>query len=237
MMTDELSLTMCKTKIKIRWNSTKIVKVRKVRFGGFSLIEVSISLIIIGIISTIGISQLRLMHKIYASQKTQANIDFVIKALGVYCTSKALKLPFPSKINTDIGHQSEEMQNLFGLVPFKSLGIMEKFAKDGNGRWLLYKMNPNFGKTIFTAEDKTIGISDFNSDIPGDRVAFIIKVKNIKNEDEQTIWYSERTFVANYTNLTSKTLSTLQQAEPEKKVIFWQCYCVTMISSRMWWNW
>ncbi len=112
------------------------------------------------------------------------------------------------------------MQNSFGLVPFKSLGIMEKFVKDGNGRWLLYKMNPNFGKTIFTAEDKTIGISDFNSDIPGDRVAFIIKVKNIKNEDEQTIWYSERTFVANYTNLTSKTLSTLQQAEPEKKVIF-----------------
>ena len=168
---------------------------------------------------SIGISQLRLMHKIYASQKTQANIDFIVKALGVYCTSKALKLPFPSKINADIGHQSEEMRNSFGLVPFKSLGIMEKFAKDGNGHWLLYRMNPNFGKTVFTAEDKSIG-TDFNSDIPGDRVAFIIKTANITNKNEQTIWYSERTFVANYTNLSNKTLSTVQQTGPEKKVIF-----------------
>ena len=197
-----------------------MVTLRKVRLSGFSLIEVSISLIIIGIISTIGISQLRLMHKIHASQKTQANIDFVIKALGVYCTSKALRLPFPSKINANIGCQSEEMKNSFGIIPFKSLGIMEKFAKDGNGRWLLYKMNPNFGKTVFTSEDKNIGIADFNSDISGDRVAFIIKAKNAKNEDELTIWFSERTFVANYTNLSKNTLSNLPPSKPEKDVVF-----------------
>ena len=189
------------------------------------MIEVSISLIIIGIISTIGISQLRLMHKVYASQKTQANIEFVTKALGTYCTSKVLKLPFPSKISANIGHQSKEMENSFGIIPFRSLGIMEKFAKDGNGRWILYKVNPNFGKTVFSEEDRNIGITDFDSDIPGDRVAFVIKTTNAKNEDEITIWFSERTFVANYTNLTHSTLSTLQQTKPavrndEKKVVF-----------------
>ena len=198
----------------------EIMTIKKLYLSGFSLIEISISLIIIGIISTIGISQLRLMHKVYASQKTQANIDFVIKALGVYCTSKALQLPYPSRRNVDIGHQSEEMKNSFGIVPFKSLGIMEKFAKDGNGRWILYKVNPNFGKTVFSNEDRSIGVSDFNSDILGDRVAFIIKTKNTNNEDELTIWFSERIFVANYTNLSKNTLSNLPSAKPENDVVF-----------------
>ena len=192
---------------------------RKVKFQGFSLIEVSISLIIIGIISSIGISQLRLMNKVYSSQKTQINMDFVVKSLGAYCTSKGMQLPYPSKINANIGYQSEDMKHSFGLIPFKSLGIMEKFAKDGNGHWMLYKMNPNFGKVVFASEDKKLGISDFDSDIPGDRVAFIIKSKNSKNEDELTIWYSERTFVDNYTKLTNDTICTSQNSKTKSENI------------------
>lgn len=163
---------------------------RKARFQGFSLIEVSISLLIIGIVSAIGISQLGLMQRIYASQKTQANIDFVIKALGMYYfRSAALPLPFPSKRDSNIGYQSESMKNSFGIIPFKSLGIMEKFAKDGNGRWLLYKMNPNLGKSIYAPEDKSLGATEFSSKIPTNKLAFVIKVKNAKNEDELSVEY------------------------------------------------
>ena len=187
----------------------------KAKIPAFSLIEVSISLIIIGIISSIGISQLRVMNKVYSSQKTQANIDFVIRSLGAYCTCKALQLPYPSKMNANIGIQSEEMKHSFGIIPFKSLGIMEKFAKDGNGHWMLYKVNPDFGKVVFSPENKSLGITDFSSELPNDRVAFIIKSKNSKNEDEITIWYSEKTFVSNFTKLNNQTISEVQKAESE----------------------
>ena len=163
---------------------------RKARFQGVSLIEVSISLIIIGIISAIGVSQLGLMQKIYYSQKTQANIDFVIKTLGMYYFRSATSpLPFPSKMDSNVGYQCESMKNSFGIIPFKTLGIMEKFAKDGNGRWLLYKMNPNLCRSIFAPEDKSLGDAEFSSKIPTNKLAFVIKAKNAKNEDELSIEY------------------------------------------------
>lgn len=192
---------------------------RKVNFSGFSLIEVSISLIIIGIISSIGMSQLRLMNKVYTSQKTQSNIDFVVKALGAYCTSKALQLPYPSRTDANIGVQSEDMQCSFGIVPFKSLGIMEKFAKDGKGKWLLYRVNPNFGKPVFSKENKSLGVADFSSDLPGDRVAFVVKSQNSKNEDELIVWYSEQTFVANYTKLENTTIAKVQASSLEESPV------------------
>ncbi len=178
---------------------SKITMSRKVYFPGFSLIEVSISLLIIGIISSIGISQLKIVNKIYASQKTQANIDFVTKAIGAYCIATDFKIPYPSQFKSNLGNQNESMKNSFGLIPFKSLGIMEKFAKNGNGKWLLYKMNPNFGKTTTSIEQRNIGVADFSTEIPGDKVAFIIKSQNFKNEDEITIWYSEKVFISNFT--------------------------------------
>ncbi len=161
----------------------------KVHFQGFSLIQVSISLLIIGIISAIGLSQLSLIQKVYATQKTQANIDFIIKTLGLYCSINEQQLPYPSKINSDIGLQSESMKNSFGIIPFKSLGIMEKSAKDGNGRWLLYKMNAKFCKP-------KSGKSGTKLPDRYDDLAFIIKSQNVKNEDEILISYNETTLLA-----------------------------------------
>lgn len=156
------------------------------------------------------------MNKVYSSQKTQTNMDFVVRTLGAYCTCNALKLPYPSKINANIGVQSEDMKHSFGIIPFKSLGIMEKFAKDGNGHWMLYKMNPNFGKVIFSSEDKSLGVSEFSSELPNDRVAFIIKSKNSKNEDEITIWYSEKTFVSNFTKLEGQAIAKVENTSTEE---------------------
>lgn len=178
---------------------------RKVYFPGFSLIEVSIALLIIGIISSIGISQLKMVNKIYSSQKTHSNIEFVTKAIGAYCMAMDFKIPYPSHFKSNIGQQSESMKNSFGIIPFKSLGIMEKFAKNGNGKWLLYKMNPYFCKQATLSENRNLGIASFSTEIPGDKVAFIIKSQNSKNEDEITIWYSEKIFLSNFTSNTPRT--------------------------------
>lgn len=186
--------------------------IRKVYFQGFSLIEVSISLIIIGIISSIGISQLNIMNRVYRTQKTQSNIDFVVKSIAAfYLASDCNNIPFPSDMKNNIGHQSKTMENSFGIIPFKTLGIMEKFAKNAKGKWLLYKMNPDFGKNTFS--NKTLGISGFSSEIPGDKIAFIIKSQNEKHEDEITIWYSEKTFISNFANNKLPTSTDQNQHE------------------------
>ncbi|MDR1391422.1 MAG: prepilin-type N-terminal cleavage/methylation domain-containing protein [Holosporales bacterium] len=170
----------------------------KAFFAGFSLLEVSISLVILGIISTIGISQLNLMNKIYTAQKTQSNIDFVVKSIAAYCIAHDFKLPFPAEFSNNTGLQSDLMKDSFGMVPFKSLGIMEKFARNGKGQWLSYKMNPFFGKPSAPSGYKTLGVLDFSSEIPGDKIAFIIKSQNDKEECEMLVWYSEKNFISNF---------------------------------------
>jgi prepilin-type N-terminal cleavage/methylation domain-containing protein len=159
--------------------------------SGFSLIEVSIALIVIGIISAINIPQLIMMMKIYSQQKTLSNIDFVMKSLGVYYSSAdRMRLPFPSDMNKDIGLQNEKLKDSFGIIPFKTLGIMEQFAKDGNGRWLLYQMSHEKSK-------KSLGISDFDPKI-NDKVFVIIKSLNTEGNTDAIVWYSEKNFGANF---------------------------------------
>jgi prepilin-type N-terminal cleavage/methylation domain-containing protein len=173
---------------------------KKAFYKGFSLIEVSISLLIIGIISGIGVTQLNMFNKFCAIQKTQSNIDFVIKAIAAYCIAKDGRLPFPSSSEFNIGIQDASLQNTSGVVPFKTLGIMEKFAQDGKGRWLVYRMNPTFGAHANGSHDRKIGITDFHSEISDDQVAIVLKSQNEKNMDEIVIWISEKVFIANFMN-------------------------------------
>ena len=58
-------------------------------------------------------------------------------------------------------------------------------------------MNPHFGKAS-TASDVTLGISEFRSDIKDDKVAIVIKSRNSDDRDEIVVWYSERSFIANF---------------------------------------
>jgi prepilin-type N-terminal cleavage/methylation domain-containing protein len=177
------------------------VKKIKVKFHGFSLIEVSIALLITGIIMSTEVTQFNMFKKIYATQKTQSNIEFVLKSIAAYYISSDGKLPFPSNQVSNIGTQDENMKNSFGIIPFKSLGIMENFAKNGKGKWLLYRMNPFFGQITSSLQHKNLDIAEFSSEIPDDKVAIIIKEQN--NDDgknEITVWYSEKNFIANFLN-------------------------------------
>ncbi|MDR1289260.1 MAG: prepilin-type N-terminal cleavage/methylation domain-containing protein [Holosporales bacterium] len=171
---------------------------RKVFLPGFSLLEVSISLFIVGIISSIFIAQFSATKKIHAAHKTMSNIEIILKSIGSYCISKEGVIPFPSTSDRALGIQNSSMQNSFGLVPFKTLGLMERFAKDGNGRWLLYRMNPFFCKQTSSTQQKNLGIAEFAADSADDKVAIIIKSQDSNGNDETVIWYSEKNFIANY---------------------------------------
>ncbi|MDR3224424.1 MAG: prepilin-type N-terminal cleavage/methylation domain-containing protein [Holosporales bacterium] len=163
--------------------------------SGFALLEVSIALLVLGIISSICITQLSMSQRIYSAQKTQSNIDFVVKAIAVYCLSHDGVLPFPSSTSTNIGFQTESLKDTFGIIPFKSIGVMEKLARDGKGRWLSYRMNPSFGGQTTSIQQKNLGILEFASDIKDDKVAIILK-----SQDGNVTWYSESSFVSSFMN-------------------------------------
>ena len=158
------------------------------QLSGFALVEVSIALLILGIVSSISMSQFATLKRLQAEQITQAHIDYIVKALGTYYNSKGGYLPYPSSLESNtIGKQVVKITD-FGIIPFKTLGIMEKYAKDGYGHWLLYKLHPDFGKGV--TRDRTLGISEFDSDLPRDKVAFIIK-----SDNGNITWYSEMNFI------------------------------------------
>jgi hypothetical protein len=144
------------------------------------------------------ISQLATIKKVHSQQVTMQNIDFVIRVIGTFCSQRDMSLPFPSRTDSEIGVQSETMKDSFGFVPYKTLGIMERMARSGNGTMLMYKMNTMFGKKIVDKSQKDLGISEFISEIAGDKVAIIVKSVNKEGKDEMVVWYSEKNFIANY---------------------------------------
>lgn len=160
--------------------------ITKKKLSGFSLIEISISLLIIGIISNICMSQLTAFMKINSIQKTQANCDIVIKSLGAYYIQvDGARLPQQIGVVDSDG---------FGHVPFKELGIMERFAKDGNGNWLLYKLNPNFNGSS-SLSSTNLGVQDFASSL-GDTIAITLKAVDRNKNKLYEIWYSKRNFIS-----------------------------------------
>lgn len=149
----------------------------------FSLIEVSISLVITGIISSVCLQQLASFKKAEALRNTQHHFDVVITSLGAYYLSSDGDLPQPSG----------KLVDGFGRVPFETLGIMERFAKDGNGNWILFKVNPFFGKKNFDSKLINLGVVEFSSS-SDDKVAFILKSMNKEGKELFKIWMSERNF-------------------------------------------
>ncbi len=167
------------------------------KIKGFALIEVSIALLILGIISSISISQFATIKRMQAEMTTKSNIDFILKSLGAYYISRLGLLPYPANNGSQVTGQQVNGKLDFGIIPYKSLGIMEKYAKDGYGNWLLYKLNPDIGKKT-TTKNRNLGIREFDSEMKNDKVAFIIKYTTNKNEN--IIWYSENNFARIFAN-------------------------------------
>lgn len=178
------------------WNKLFI----KRKISGFSLLEASISLIIVGIVSGVCISQIKTMILFRETQKTQVNIERIINSIGAYYSlATDGNIPEPSDFTGNIGRKSSYMAGKYGIVPFKSLGIMEQFAKDGKGRWIKYKMNPFFNKNTTNPEYINLGVKDFESDHK-DKVAFIIKTEDENGKETQVFWISERNFKLMFKN-------------------------------------
>jgi hypothetical protein len=102
----------------------------------------AIAISIIGLISSFFITRAKIAHKIMKAKATKENIEIVTTSLAAYLACNN-RLPRPA--NDCGGLESTAtgfIGNYVGNVPFKTLGIPEKQAKDGNGRPLVYAVEP-----------------------------------------------------------------------------------------------
>lgn len=112
------------------------------RLSAFSLIEVAIALIVMGIITGFAVPLITSNYRLAQHHKTDNHREQIVAALAGYVL-KNNRLPSPALTTQGIGAQfCDRTETCVGYVPFTILGLPEKTAKDGYGNWFTYAVNP-----------------------------------------------------------------------------------------------
>lgn len=117
--------------------------------AGFSLLELALVLVILGIMGgmSLPLFKARLGHG--AVVKTRENQGHVLHAIAAFVEkNRRFPCPAPPQATGEAyGVEPRERKcpgaKAEGLVPFRTLGISESFAKDGFKRWMTYAVDSN----------------------------------------------------------------------------------------------
>ncbi len=149
---------------------------------GFSLLEVSIALIICGIIGGLTLPLLTSQMKRSALLKTRTHQSYVLNSLAIY-VDKNKRFPCPAdpkergdgfgKAQLDCSGMKGE-----GILPFKTLGISEAYAKDGFKRWMTYVVDPDL--TSPSNENRLMAVAGGKIKIKNEKGHFVLGQENRK---------------------------------------------------------
>lgn len=124
--------------------------------SGYTLIEMSISLVILGIMSLTLFSTIQTLQKSHKIHITKHREQIILKALGKYVsTHNCLPYPCkPSEQHTGLSPAVPDVASDFsistmecvGVVPWQTLGIAQEIIYDGYGNPFTYIMHPVLGK-------------------------------------------------------------------------------------------
>ena len=119
---------------------------------GFTLVEMSIVLVIVGMILVIVFPAIQAVRRSTQFSTTQNNLKQLMNATAAFAHAHGcLPCPCPaSKTGTSFGHVRGDSTGVMcadctapeGIPPFKSLGIPPSLAKDGWGRWITMRVDP-----------------------------------------------------------------------------------------------
>jgi len=119
------------------------------REAGFSLLELALVLVILGVMGGMALPLLKARMSHTAIVKTRDNQEYVLNAIGAF-VAKNRRFPCPATpqgTGENYGVEPRERKcsgsKAEGIVPFRTLGISEIFAKDGFKRWLTYGVDSN----------------------------------------------------------------------------------------------
>jgi hypothetical protein len=194
--------------------------------SGSILLEIAIGLSVIGIISGFFMSRSIIANKAIKLQKTRANIEKVVAALASYL-SENKRLPRPSIDNN--GVESEYDNYAVGKIPYRTLGLSEKDAIDGDAKSLIYVVEPiltncrtiyegsamddgrfNFCRNIALTDQK-IEIKNNQKSGIGEVVIFVVDTsdnppqigedKIVITQSSNTVWMRRDLFLIQYLKL------------------------------------
>lgn len=111
--------------------------------SGLILIEVAIAMIIFSL--CIGAVLMVMQHSQFAQQSSTTNQhrSIIIQALNRYHQREGY-IPCPSKPIADDGFALEKCQGAYqqiGILPYKTLGLPAKIARDGQGHYFTYAVS------------------------------------------------------------------------------------------------
>lgn len=117
--------------------------------AGFSILELAIVLVILGILGGASIPLLKARMSREAVFKTRENQSQAIGAIAAF-VEKNRRFPCPADpkvTGADYGLEPKEKKchkaKAEGILPFRTLGISEACAKDGFKRFMTYAVDPN----------------------------------------------------------------------------------------------
>ena len=127
------------------------------REAGFTLVELAVVIVIIGLLATMGLSALNVQQANAAVSATKKNQDTIKDALTGYLGRKK-RLPCPA-VDTSGGLDSTTRNGVpplncktyFGLVPYLELGLPRSVALDGWEHFISYAVSPTWVTTYNSA--------------------------------------------------------------------------------------
>lgn len=125
------------------------------KIAAFSLLEVALALVIMGIIATLTLPLLTSYQNYNRHKITQTNTTQLFDVLAAYVL-KYGRLPGPSTPalkGTSIVYELDHLPVRIGIFPYKELGIPESVARDGYGNWYTYAVTSSLLKTKTDQED------------------------------------------------------------------------------------
>lgn len=123
----------------------------KFKLQAFSLLEISIVLLIMGVILSFSLPYLT-NHLAFERQKqTLQNFEEITHALAHFVLQNG-RLPYPALAPTGTAQSGVEDRTMRdfqrGIVPYKTLGLSPSVAKDGYGHWISYMPHPSLSSDI-----------------------------------------------------------------------------------------
>lgn len=145
-----------------------LLRPRKAPQAGFSLLELAIVLLILGMIGGLSLPLLTTQLTRTAFLKTRSNQDYVVNALAAF-VEKNRRFPCPAephRTGAEFGQAQEScrLEKAKGIIPFKTLGISETYACDGFKRLMTYVVEPELTKRQINPQEEAGGVISIRSE-------------------------------------------------------------------------
>ena len=112
----------------------------------FALLEIAIALSVLGVIAYMTMPLLGKIQQWQQVRITNAHQEKILESLSGYVLANR-RLPCPALTSNGEAQAICTNDTKTGFVPYKTLGIDEKTAKDGNYHWMTYTVQPNLASS------------------------------------------------------------------------------------------